>query len=262
MELLIAKNPDDESTLPCLLRVPLDDGLVFRCKDTWPRTSAIYCHPVAADEWTSEIEIVERVELRSCVRRGAAIEIVASRSRENRSQIIYTKARGRDVVFWQSPKTRKKSRPNSARPTGIASGVSNVEIVIDANERYAYKFGGKPVTTSKQRLVCGDYAVFDNENMLGVVERKSIDDLSSSVLSGRLGSQMTELSLQRRSAVVVENSYPDVFKTSFGSPSKLADGIAELQVRWPTVPIIFCTTRGFAEEWTYRFLAAAFTWVE
>ena len=28
-------------------------------------------------------------------------------------------------------------------------------------------------------------------------------------------------------------------------------------MRWPTVPILFCETRALAQEWTYRFLAAA-----
>ncbi|GAA2545402.1 hypothetical protein GCM10010409_20340 [Mycolicibacterium diernhoferi] len=43
-------------------------------------------------------------------------------------------------------------------------------------------------------------------------------------------------------------------------PALIADGLAELQVRWPSVPIVFCETRPLAEEWTYRFLAAAHTW--
>jgi hypothetical protein len=40
----------------------------------------------------------------------------------------------------------------------------------------------------------------------------------------------------------------------------VADGLAELQVRWPGAPIVFCETRQLAEEWTYRYLAAAHTW--
>jgi hypothetical protein len=40
------------------------------------------------------------------------------------------------------------------------------------------------------------------------------------------------------------------------------DGLAELQVRWPNVPIVFCENRSLAEEWTYRFLAAAQVWAQ
>ena len=45
-------------------------------------------------------------------------------------------------------------------------------------------------------------------------------------------------------------------------PAQVADGLAELQVRWPNVPIVFCENRKLAEEWTYRFLAAAYAWAE
>ncbi len=46
-ELLIVRNPDPESRLPYLMRLPLGDGLVFRTAGTWPRTKALFCYPVA-----------------------------------------------------------------------------------------------------------------------------------------------------------------------------------------------------------------------
>lgn len=61
MELVIAPNPDPESTLPYLLWLPLGGGLVFRTKGTWPRTNALYCYPVPADEWPEDPDVVERV---------------------------------------------------------------------------------------------------------------------------------------------------------------------------------------------------------
>jgi hypothetical protein len=92
MELLVARNPNPDSSLPYLLWVPLEGGLVFRTKGTWPRTSALYCHAVGIDEWPAEPEIVERVALRACARRGAAIDVVCDRGREQRSQIVFTRA--------------------------------------------------------------------------------------------------------------------------------------------------------------------------
>ena len=117
MELVIARNPDEESSLGFLLLVPLGDGLVFGTSGTWPRTSALYCHPVDRSEWPDVPEVVERAVVRSCVRRGAAIDLILDRGRENRSQIVFTQARGRDAVFWQSPRTRKKARPQARTPT-------------------------------------------------------------------------------------------------------------------------------------------------
>jgi hypothetical protein len=78
---------------------------------TWPRTTALYCHPLPAADWPEQPEIVERVPVRSCARRGAAVDLVLDRVRESRSQIVFTTARGRDAVFWQSPRTRKQARP-------------------------------------------------------------------------------------------------------------------------------------------------------
>jgi hypothetical protein len=57
--------------------------------------------------------------------------------------------------------------------------------------------------------------------------------------------------------VVVEDRYSAIFKLSRVRPRVVADGIAELQVRYPSVPIVFCETRQLAQEWTYRFLGAA-----
>ncbi len=74
MELLIADNPDPDSKLLYLLRLPLGGGMVFRTSGTWPRTKALFCYPVALKEWPAEPHIVERVPLRSCIRRGAAID--------------------------------------------------------------------------------------------------------------------------------------------------------------------------------------------
>jgi uncharacterized protein YciI len=57
--------------------------------------------------------------------------------------------------------------------------------------------------------------------------------------------------------VVVEDRYSSVFKLERVRPSLVAEGLAETQVRFPEVPIVFCETRPLAQEWAYRFLGAA-----
>lgn len=116
VELLVAANPAEDSRLPYLIRLPVGAGLVFATSDVWPRTKALYCHRLDIADWPADPVVVDRVELRSCSRRGAAIDVVAARARENRSQLVHTMARGRQVVFWQSPKTRKQSRPGVRTP--------------------------------------------------------------------------------------------------------------------------------------------------
>ena len=259
-DLLIVRNPDPESRLPYLLRLPLAGGMVFRVSDTWPRTKAVYCYPAAAEEWPADPEVVEQVPIRSCVRRGAAIDLVLDRGRENRSQIVFTRARGRDAVFWQSPKTRKQARPNVSTPVARAAGIAELEVLVDTREQYPYRFAKQQVQVERRALPCGDYAVTHGDQLVAAVERKSLPDLASSVVNGKLRFALAELSSLPRAAVVVEDRYADVFKLEHLRPSVVADGIAELQVRWPAVPIVFCDTRQLAEEWTYRYLAAALAW--
>jgi len=262
LELLIARNPDPESTLPYLLRLPIGAGLVFRTKGTWPRTSALYCHPVPDVEWPDEPDIVERVPLRACTRRGAAIDVVADRAREQRSQIVFTNARGRQMVFWQSPRTRKQARPDVRLPGARAAGIAELEILVDAHEKYPYRFPGQQVRTVRRGLPCGDYAVAAGGKLIASVERKSVADLVASLVNGRLRYALGELAALPRAAVVVEDRYSAVFALDRVRPAQVADGLAELQVRWPTIPIVFCDNRKLAEQWTYRYLAAAHSWAE
>jgi len=262
VELLIASNPDPDSRLPYLLRLPVNGGMVFRTSGTWPRTKALYCYPVPREEWPLDPDIIERVPLRSCARRGAAIDLVLDRGRENRSQIVFTTARGREAVFWQSPRTRKQARPNVRTPTARAGGIAELHIVVDSHEQYAYRFTGQQVRTVKRALPCGDYGIAIDGRLVASVERKSLADAVSSVVNGTLRYALAELAALPRAAVVVEDRYSAIFKPGPMRPAQIADGLAELQVRWPNVPIVFCETRQLAEEWTYRFLAAARLWAE
>jgi hypothetical protein len=69
------------------VRLPLPDGaVVLKVRDVWPRTAKVYCH--RAVEWPEDPEIVERVPVRDCRRRGAAVDLVLDRARENRSQRV------------------------------------------------------------------------------------------------------------------------------------------------------------------------------
>jgi hypothetical protein len=51
---------------------------------------------------------------------------------------VFTTARGREVVFWQSPRTVKQSRPGVHRPTARAAGIPELEVLVDIREQYPY----------------------------------------------------------------------------------------------------------------------------
>jgi hypothetical protein len=58
--------------------------------------------------------------------------------------------------------------------------------LIDSGEKYPYRFSEQQAITSRERLPCGDYAVQVGGNIAAVVERKTINDLISSMISGRM----------------------------------------------------------------------------
>jgi hypothetical protein len=257
----VARNPDSESTLPYVISVPLPSGdLILKARDVWPRTAKVYCH--RAERWPEDADVVEEVPVRSCVRRGVAVDLVLERARENRSQLVFTKIQGgREGIFWQTARTAKKTRPGLRVPTRRAAGQA-LEIVVDTRERYAWKFDGQQATTVKRALTVGDYAVELDGEIVGVVERKTLQDLASRLVDGSLLITLGELATAPRAAIAVEDRWADVFRMQHVSPGMVAELLAGAQVRYPNIPIVFCETRRLAEEWTYRFLGAAFAYAE
>ncbi len=201
--------------------------------------------------------MVERVAIRSCVRRGAAIDLVLDRGRENRSQIVFTRIRGgREAIFWQTSRTAKQARPNVGLPRG-RSAAGRFTIVVDSHERYPWRFTHHDVDVVRRGLVAGDYAVELDGVVQASVERKSLADLVSTLTTGNLRYQLAGLAALPRAAVVVDDRYSSVFRLDHIRPTVVADGVAEAQVRFPSVPIVFAETRALAAEWTYRYLGAA-----
>ncbi|MFZ2501296.1 MAG: histone-like nucleoid-structuring protein Lsr2 [Nocardioides sp.] len=256
-DFIVARNPDGDSQLPFLLRIPLgDDGIILKSRESWPRKAKVYCHRV--DEWPADVDVLERVPTRSCVRRGASIDLVLDRSRENRSQLVITRVRGgRQAIFWQTSRTAKQSRPGLSVPRQRASGQIGLEITVDTRERYAYDFADRQARVTRAALPVGDYGLVVDGRLEAVVERKSLADFVSSLTTGRLKFQLGELASVPRAAIVVEDRYAGVFKLRQVRPAIVADGLAECQVRWPNVPIFFADSRRLAQEWTFRFLGAA-----
>ncbi len=256
-DFLIARNPEEGTSLPYLLRIPLGpDGVVLKARETWPRTGKVYCHRAVG--WPRDPDVVERVPVRSCVRRGASIDLVLDRGRENRSQFVLTRVRGgREAIFWQTARTAKQARPAVSLPTARGSGVAELEILVDSHERYAWRFEHQQATTTRQALRAGDYGVRVGDRVVAAVERKSLQDLVGTLTSGKMRYLLADLATLPSAAVVVEDRYSAVFRLDRVRPAVVADALGECQARFPGVPVVFCETRALAQEWTYRFLAAA-----
>lgn len=59
-EFVVARNPDPESTLPYLIRLPLGaKGVVLKARDTWPRTAKVFL----IDLHVAKVEVIERLQV-------------------------------------------------------------------------------------------------------------------------------------------------------------------------------------------------------
>lgn len=251
---VVARNPDAESRLPYLLKIPIGDGIALKARESWPRASRVYCHPLEGP-WPEEAEIIEEVPATLCRRRGAAIDLVLDRPRLSRSQFVFTEARGRAAVFWQTQSAARRANPGGRVPRGRAVGQLCID--VDTRERYPYRFSGRAVISERAALPAGDYGVRVGGSLLAAVERKTLEDFASSLSDGTLAFQLQRLSEMPAAAVVVEARYADLFRQPGGRAAWLADVLARLQVRYREIAVVFADSRRFAEEWTYRFLAAA-----
>lgn len=254
---VVARNPDADSRLPYLLRLPLPGAPILKARDTWPRTARVFCH--RADAWPEDAEVLEEVGVLSCVRRGVSIDLVLDRPRENRSQFIFTTLpTGREGIFWQTRKVVGTARPGARIPTRRISDVGAITIIVDTRERYPYRFAKQQARTLRQALPAGDYGVLGADgSLLASVERKALADLTASLNNGTMVFELGRLAELSRAAVVVEDRYSALVAHRFSPGGFLPDLLARVQVRYPEIPIVFCDTRPFAEEWTYRWLGAA-----
>ena len=157
--------------------------------------------------------------MRSCTRRGAAIDLVLAAARESRSQVVFTKLKGgREGIFWQSSRTTKQARPGVRIPGRRASWLRDFTIVVDTRERYPYKFTNQQVAIERHSLRVGDYGVDVDGEFVAAVERKSLDDLVHGLIDGSIQYQLADLASLDRSAVVVEDRYSKLFKIERTDP--------------------------------------------
>jgi hypothetical protein len=254
---LVAKNPQEDSRLPYLVRLPLDGGLVLKARAPWPATARVYCHRFE-EQWPEDAEIVDEAVVLLCHHRGPAVDLVLDRPRQARSQFVFTQVRGRDAIFWQTQKTARAANPGGRIPRR-RHPAEPVTITVDTRERYPYRFTHQGAATVRA-TVAGDYAIHTPDGrLLAAVERKSLDNLASTLSDGSLAFQLQRLAELPLAAIVVESRYNALFKLEHVNGNWLADQLARLQVRYASIPIVFADTRRHAEDWTHRFLTTALT---
>ena len=257
-DFVVARNPDQASRLPYLLRLPLADGgtVILATSDTWPSGRDLFCYELS--EWPAGATVLATVPVESCWRAGAAVHLILRRRQRRRSLFVWTARRDRRLIFWRSQVSMRAARPGIRVPQarGLAEALT---VAVDTAERYPWRFARHAATTARRQLPVGDYAVVVDDACLAVVERKTVADLASSAASGGLALTMADLSQVPHAMVVVEGRLSDLVKAEQQGrvrPGWLLNVLAALQATHPRVPLVFAETRAMAEDYAYRWLAA------
>jgi len=253
---IIAVNPKPKSRLPYILSLPVagERPVWLATGDVWPTGKDLYCHPLS--EWPEEAEVVERLPVQACWRQGAAVHLVLQRRQRRRSLFVWTKSRrGRPLIFWRSPRSMRGARPGIRVPQARALE-GPLTVAVDTRERYPWRFTGHAARIVRRHLPIGDYGIFRENRLVAAVERKSVEDLATSAVSGTLVFVLQELSTLPYAAVILEGRLSDLIKREEVRPGWLLNIIATLQVQFPRVNWMFAETRKIAEDYAYRWLAA------
>ena len=244
------------------MRLPLGGGMVFRTSGTWPRTKALYCYPASVEEWPADPEIVERVGLRSRVRRRRRDRPDPDRLEEPVAARVHHCPRpGRGLLAVA--RTRKQARPGRGAPpppaqlgsngSGDSVGARHVHLPVAVGKR------GRPLGPPAEawlpvRWLRG--GVRGGRLVASSVERKSLPTWSRLSDQAANCAPPSAIRLLGRAADVVEPGFSTMLKldgcrahagspAASGDPGPLADPAGGLE------------PGKLAEESTYRFLAAA-----
>lgn len=231
--------------------------------DRWPGSKGnIFCLRDDLHTSPQAVEEVERVPVVSMRRYGKRLSVVLDRARQKRCDFLFLKKQYKDgrgeyeQIFWQ---TQKGLRERKAKTRFAIYGGEALHVVIDAHERYPWKFAGCKV--ERFALPVGDYALLENGEIAAVVERKILEDMVSSLSNLRILHQtMNELEAYPLSALVVEAGYGDFLKAENIrplNPPYCIRAFAELVALHPAVIVHFAGSRKLANLWTLAFFKAA-----
>jgi hypothetical protein len=237
------------------------ETLVLRTQARWPGPGRqVFCLRETEPPETLP-EPLEDVAVAQVRRFGRKLSLVLDRNRQKRCDFLFLKKSYKnqpgeyEQIFFR---TQQSLRQHKSRGRTNLFGEHAVEVVIDANERYPWKFTNAEVRRSS--LPVGDYALIHEDRPAAIVERKTFDNLLTDVGQLQiLHQQLAELAGWPHAAVVVEAQYADFLKperTGAWSVAHLGRVLAELTTLHPALPMIFAGNRKFANQWTQGFFEA------
>ena len=168
---------------------------------------------------------------------GAAIDLVLDRARENGSQLVFTTA----AAWMRRSGSRRApaSRPAKRHPpTAGAAGMAQLAILVDTGAvrvPLLNSAGGDGSAAMPAATIASRRWTADRRGGTQVAARPDVE-LINRTLRDLLG-ELRRAAPRRgcgRGPLLAD------FKLDRIRPAVVADGLAELQARWPGVPIVFC----------------------
>jgi hypothetical protein len=249
---------------PFRIAIEQDGRVLFavRAASAWPAPGAqIFCLRERDVDPAEAVDPVETVPIASVTRIGPKIALALDRPTRKRCEFLVLRKPRADgsgdyeQVFFR---TELAVRAHRTRGRVELSASAPLDVVIDAQERYPWRFPGARVT--RRQLPAGDYALLRDERVLAVVERKTMDNLLTDMSAIRaLHQGLAHLASQPRAALVIEAQYADFLdpsKVRAWPPAHVTRVLAEIAALHPRVPLVFAGNRKLANFWTVRFFIA------
>ncbi|WP_197072618.1 ERCC4 domain-containing protein [Marinitoga sp. 1197] len=236
--------------------------LSLRVQEKWPgQKGHIFCVREKENFILKKENIIEKVPILYLKRLGKRLVMALDREMRKRCDFLFLKKKYKtkegeyEQIFWRTEQGLKQNKPKVKLTTYYHD---TLNIIIDSNERYPWKF--PKAIISKRKLPIGDYALEDNGEILGVVERKTFENVIHEFSQmANFHQHLVNLKAYKNSALVIEENYSDFLnenKIKYYSSSYMLKAIAELYAYHSDLTIVFAGNRKLANEWTYRYFEA------
>lgn len=235
--------------------------IFLKAQDKWPGPGKnIFCkyEGEVSSRNLPRKDLVDSCQISFLKREGKRLNLVLARQRRKRCWFIFLKKEYKQKpgqfyhqVFWITQASSIAEKRGVYIPT---TAQRNYKILIDKNERYAYRFGN--IETERRNLEVGDYALWYDDRILAVAERKTKDNLFHEISSfDVLKIKLEELRKFPHKAVLFESSYSSFVspKNKFLRPAFVAKILGNLFAQFPDIQFVFFKGRKSANQWLYYY---------
>jgi hypothetical protein len=247
-------------------RIAIERGgrvaFAVRAQSDWPAPGAqVFCLRERERDPDEPLEPLEAVPVASFTRAGARILVSLDRPTRRQCEFLVVRKQRKDGTgAYEQIFFRTETALRAHRSRGHVELVASAEldVAIDARERYAWRFPGARVT--RRPLPAGDYATLRDGAPIAVAERKTHADLIADFGAlHALHQSLAALEAQPRAALVVEAQYADFLDPERTRPwpaAHVARVLAELAALHPHLPVVYAGNRKLANHWTLRWFGA------